>query len=488
MKFMFFIFLFSLNSSTSLFGQTHFNTFFLDKTMRIDYYHMGNATSEEARLNSIFSYGIWSGNKVNLIDLFNYGKSFYKIVDKQTGQLIYSKGFDSYFKEYQTTDKAIEGISKSFYESAIIPCPKNTFFFILEKRDSLDKLHEVFRKEINPSKDVRKLTLNDKSVKVFTTLNNGTPETKVDIVFIADGYTENEINKFRLDLQKATTAFFALEPLKSMQNKFNIRGVFKPSLQSGVTEPAAGIIKKTAVNTAFDALGSERYMLTEDIKSLRDIAAYVPYDAIFIMANSNRYGGGGIYNFYCTFTSDNINSSYLMTHEFGHSFFGLADEYYTSSTAYNNPYPQGNEPLEPNITADINKATLKWRNLLTQDIEVPTPWEKETFDAFDIAWQKERKVMNEEITKLKKEKAPAAQIISRKDEYDRKSSSHNKLVQEMLANSKYAGLVGTFEGAGYNSTGLYRPSVNCIMFTQANHFCRVCEAAMVKMINWYTGD
>ncbi len=123
-------------------------------------------------------------------------------------------------------------------------------------------------------------------------------------------------------------------------------------------------------------MGSERYILTEDNKAVRDLAAYVPYDAIYIMVNHSRYGGGGIYNFFCTFTSDNQFKDYLFLHEFGHSFSGLADEYYTSDVQYNDFYPLGLEPLEPNITALPDPANVKWKEFVSAGIKIPTPWNK----------------------------------------------------------------------------------------------------------------
>src|SRR5690554_1604443 len=92
-----------------LIGQVSFDDFFQDRTMRIDYLHSGDATSESAEITGIYAYGIWAGTKSRLTDGFNYGKSLYKIVDKNTGKLIYSKGFDNYFNEYQTTEPAIAG-------------------------------------------------------------------------------------------------------------------------------------------------------------------------------------------------------------------------------------------------------------------------------------------------------------------------------------------------------------------------------------------
>jgi len=204
--------------------------------------------------------------------------------------------------------------------------------------------------------------------------------------------------------------FFSQEPYKSLKNKFNIYGVFKPSAESGCDEPGYGQFKQTALGCSFDSLGSDRYLLTDDNRRLRDLASNVPYDALMIMVNHNRYGGGGIYNLYCTFTTDNQWYEYLMLHEFGHSFTGLADEYYTSQVAYNEFYPRGIEPVEPNITALLNPKDVKWKKLLTPGTAVPTPWEKEEFDRFDLAYQKVRQELNERIARMKREGAPKDEV------------------------------------------------------------------------------
>ena len=287
-------------------------------------------------------------------------------------------------------------------------------------------------------------------------------------------------------MNRFTGYFFRAEPCKSYRSSFNIRGVLKPSRDSGIDEPRAGIDKETAVNSTFNSMGSERYVLTEDNRSLRNIAGHVPYDALYIMVNSTRYGGGGIYNFYCVYTSDNMDSDYLMVHEFGHSFFGLADEYYTSSTAYNDFYTPEFEPAEPNITALKDPNNVKWKALMTEGIEIPTPWKKAAYDSADLAWQKERAALNDRIAELQIGNASATEVEAAKKEYDEKSAERDKEVQSYLEDSPYAGKVGAFEGAGYMSNGLYRPSINCIMFTRTDYFCPVCHDAMVKIIETYT--
>jgi IgA Peptidase M64/Peptidase M64 N-terminus len=465
-----------------------FDKYFVDKTLRIDYYHIGDAKDEFVTIDQIYRYGIWAGSRVHLIDNFNYGRYYVKIIDAASGEIIYTKGFDSYFGEYKTSQPAINGVKKTFQESAIIPSPKNKIFFTLYMRDKTNSLNEFFRAEIDPeSVNIRNDDLSDQSIKIFESENNGDPHTRVDVAILAEGYTNLEKEKFRKDLAYFTNVFFEPDPYKSNEKKFNIYGVFKPSAESGVDEPRANIFKNTVLNCTFNSMDSERYLLTEDNKSLRDIAANVPYDAIYIMVNSSRYGGGGIYNFYCTFTSDNQWKDYVFLHEFGHSFVGLADEYYTSSTAYNDFYPLGVEPTEANITALLDPSKLKWNKLKSEGIEIPTPWEKTGYDAMDNMWQSERSELNDKIAQLKREKAPQQEILKAIQQYDLKDKIHSEEVDSYLEKSKFAGMVGAFEGAGYSSQGLYRPMLDCIMFSKGNKpFCKVCEQAAREMIDSYT--
>ena len=223
-----------------------------------------------------------------------------------------------------------------------------------------------------------------------------------------------------------------------------------------------------------------------DTGPLRDIARHVPYDALYIMINHHRYGGGGIYNFYCTFTADNQWSEYLMVHEFGHSFFGLADEYYTSSTAYEDFYPKGYEPAEPNITAALDPDNIKWGHLISDDIEIPSPWEKESYDQMSLSWQKVRTRLNDRIAELRRSGASNDEVKKAEEEYDLRDREQAGMVQKYLEGSAFAGQVGVFQGAGYATTGLYRPMVDCIMFSKGQtNFCKVCEEAMVKIIMNY---
>ena len=464
------------------------NDYFTDRTMRVDYYHTGNSNSELLTIDHIYTYGTWAGSLSNLIDNFNNGAYYYKIYDDKSGSLIYSKGFDSYFKEYQTSDDAMNGISKTFQETALIPAPKNKIKFTIWKRDSKNILNQVYSTIIDPA-DIYISTeaVDSRGVTVYKSFFSGDPHTKVDVVILGEGYTQDEKAKFEKDLKHFTELFIGQEPYRSLKDKFNIYGVYKASVDSGCDNPGAGIYKNTLFGTTYYSLGSERYILTEDNKTLRDIAANVPYDAIYIMINESRYGGGGIYNFYCTFITDNQFSDYIFLHEFGHSFSGLADEYYTSDVAYNDFYPKNVEPVEPNITRLLDKENLKWKNLITPGIEIPTPWEKTEYDKFDLAWQKVRRELNQKIAVLQRDRAPEKEIDSLKNKYNQLDKQHSEEVDQFLHKSKYWGKVGAFEGAGYSSEGMYRPMLDCIMFSKGTKpFCKVCEEHIKEVIKYYT--
>ncbi len=468
-------------------AQGKFDRYFIDKTMRIDFFHIGNAEEEMATLDQVYEQGIWAGSLQNLIDPFDNGRYYAKIYDLDSGELIFSKGFDSYFGEYKTTSKALNGEKRTYHETALVPYPKNKIKFVLEVRNKKNELHPFFSQEVDPaSVDVKKDPL-AKAVKVYELRKNGNPHNKVDVAIIVEGYSLQEEEKLQKDFQRFTEVFFSHEPYKSYASRFNIYGVFKPSEESGCDEPRMGVFKNTAIRATFNSLGSERYLLTEDNRSLRDVAAHVPYDALYIMVNHKRYGGGGIYNLYCTFTADNQWYKYLFLHEFGHSFAGLGDEYYTSSVAYNDFYPRGIEPTEPNITALLDPDNLKWKELVSPGINIPTPWEKDAFDEMDLAYQKIRTEINDKIAELKRANASPEEIAEKELESEQLSKNHAEKVDAYLAKSAYFAKIGAFEGAGYSSQGLYRPMLDCLMFTKGDKpFCKVCEMAVIRVIEYYS--
>ncbi len=464
-----------------------FDTYFTNRSMRIDFYHSGDKIRDQITLDHVYKEGIWSGSLSNLIDPFNNGKYSYKLYDTKQNKLLFSKGYNSYFAEYRTTAKAAECIQRTYHESAIVPFPKNKVRFAVEARDRNNKLYEIFSTIIDPaSVDIieNKMT---KDIEIVEYLINGDVHKKIDLLFVAEGYTGEEYEKFKNDMKHFSNYFFTQQPYESNKSSFNIRGVFKPSDESGCDEPTHGYYKNTVIGATFNSMGSPRYLLTEKNKVLHDIAAAAPYDALLIMVNHTRYGGGGIYNFYLTFTSDNPWKDFVFIHEFGHSFAGLADEYYSSSTAYDEFYVSGIEPLEPNITALLNPNELKWKDLVDENTSIPTLWDKDNYDSLSIEYQRIRTKLNNKIAELKRSDASESEIINMQQKSDSTGKKHAALLKNMINENKNYKTVGAYEGAGYLSKGMYRPQLDCIMKSKnADGYCAVCKKRIVEMIRYYS--
>ncbi len=439
-----------------------FDYYFSDSTARIDIFQYGDSKFEKIVIDNIYAYKVWGGPTNNLIDNFNNGKYYVKLYDVPTNKLIYSRGFNTVFSEYQTTDDAIKGKVGIFSYTINVPLPKDDFVFVIEKRNKLNVCNVIFSIKINVKTDIRREKRpKNKIVKV---LNNGSPHKMVDIVFLAEGYTKDEFKKFEKDVEKFSEDLFSIMPYKKYKKNFNITGVFAPSVDNGTDYPLKGSYKNTVLNSTFNFFNLPRYLLTKDNISLQNLAHTVPYDVIVILVNDKRYGGGGIYNSYAIFTSDNNQSDRVFLHEFGHCFGGLADEYFSSSVAYNDFYPEGIEPTEPNITALLDPDKLKWKDLIDKDIKIPTDWNKKAYDSLNI-----------ELNELYKD------YEKNKD----KIKVLRKKVADFLLKHKLKDKVGAYQGAGY-SNKLYRPMITCLMLNlDEKRFCKVCERALERMINYY---
>jgi hypothetical protein len=468
-------------------GDGSFERDFEDATLRVDFHHTGNSEQEIVSVDRVYRQGPWAGPRSRLVDPFAYGAYLVEVRDTAEGVLLFSKGFDSYFGEYRTTGRANAGTRKTYHETVLLPFPTKPveLRYIARRRDGTKT--ELLRTTIDPSSTEIATEPPRSDTIVVEEHIGGPPAGVLDIAIVGEGYRRADIDSFKADLSHAARALLGQEPFAANRERISVRGVLAVSADRGCDEPTRGTYRDTAIGATFNSLGSERYMLTEDNRSLRDIAANAPYDALVIMVNHDRYGGGGIYNTFCTFTAHSEWADYLLLHEFGHSFAGLADEYYSSSTAYNDFYPRGHEPVEANITALLDPETLKWRELVAPGTELPTPWGKEAYDLEDAAYQKERKELNEAIAAAVRSGSPEDVVIELKKKEQRHAADHARWAQEYLAKAQGAGAVGAFEGAGYSATGLYRPTLDCLMFSRrVQPFCPVCERAVEAMILRYS--
>ncbi|GHU76307.1 hypothetical protein FACS189414_1990 [Bacteroidia bacterium] len=404
-------------------AQKNFDTYFEKKSLRVDFALSGNAVYQTAAVQQLREEPVWGGPRRNLTDPFEYGGYLVRVYDKATGELIYSRGFNTLFEEWRTTEQAKTEV-QSWTNSISVPFPKQAISLEILGRNKEDmKFSPLLKQEIDPASifiDRGKL----KDNKITRIQYKGDPASKVDLVFLAEGYTANEQDKFIADARRFTESLFITPPYNSRKNDFNVWAVGLVSEESGTDVSGSGIYKNTALNSGYYTFGLDRYLTTPDIKSTRDAVWNVACDNIFILVNSDTYGGGGMYNFYAMGTADNKQTAVVFVHELGHSLAGLADEYFTSEVAYDEDfYNIKLEPWEPNITTLVNFDS-KWKDLLSPGAPIPTPDDE-----------------------------------AHKD------------------------MTGVFEGGGYLAKGIYRPKVHCMM-RDYGPFCPACTRAIHQMIDY----
>ncbi len=453
---------------SSVFGAT--------ETMRLDYYHSGDATREIFSVDRIVIEPLpWSGHPSQAIDKSNMGKYIFEVRDAKTKDLLYSRGFASIYGEWETTDEA-KTVKRTFQESLRFPAPAATVNIVLKKRDAKNVFQQIWTTTIDPADQFIDRSKPVAPAPLITIQKAGDPEQKVDFLILGDGYTAAEAKKFEADARRMTEVLFATSPFKENRRHFNVWALCPAAAESGISRPSTGIYRDSPIGATYDAFGSERYVLTFDNRALRRTAQFAPYEFIEILVNNRTYGGGGIFNLYSTVSSDNAFANYVFVHEFGHHFAGLADEYYTSSVAYA-PAADRVEPWEPNVTALLDVSTLKWRHLVAPFANVtgiPTPWNKDAFEAYSREIQKRR-------AQLRKDKRP-------EDEMEALFREELEHTQKMFKAEKHFGQVGAFEGAMYEARGYYRPEVDCIMFSRSDKFCKVCREAIERIIKMYASS
>jgi hypothetical protein len=441
------------------------------RTMRVDYFHTGNSRHEWFSLDRVVIEPLpWPGDTARPLDDTNLGKYFFEVVDRGTNRVVYSRGFASIFGEWETTPEAAKR-NRTFSESLRFPAPERPVQIVLKKRDSDNAFREIWTTTIDPADMFVDTSHPPAPGPLLTIQKNGDPADKVDFLILGDGYTKAEYPKFEKDARRLTEILFAASPFQEHRKDFNVWALCPPSPESGISRPSTGIHRRNPVGSTYDAFGSERYILTFDNRAFRDLAEFAPYEFVEILVNGKTYGGGGIFNLYSTVAADSEWAPYIFVHEFGHHFAGLADEYYTSDVAYETGKRRV-EPWEPNVTAMLDPAHVKWADLVTPGIPVPTPWKKEEFEEYSRQTQKERR----EIRAQNRPESEMNALFRRERDHE----------TELLGTDRYSGKVGAFEGANYEAQGYYRSQEDCIMFTRDEvGFCAACRRAIERVIALY---
>lgn len=399
---------------------------FADKTLRVDYIFNGNASGQAICLDGLSALPTWAGRKHHLAELPLQGNGQIVMRNAASGKTIYTTSFSSLFQEWLETDEA-RNVTKGFENTFLLPYPLQPVEIEITLLDPRRNVRASMKHIVHPNDVLIEQKGNSHITPHKYLLHNDSPEKCIDVAILAEGYTPQEMQTFYEDADIACKSIFDHEPFKSMKKRFNVVAVASPSTDSGVSVPRLNEWKHTAFGSHFSTFYSDRYLTTSRVKAIHDALAGIPYEHIIILANTEEYGGGGIYNSYTLTTAHHPMFRPVVVHEFGHSFGGLADEYFYDNDVMTDTYPLDIEPWEQNISTQVDFAA-KWKDMLSENTPVPTPAE---------------------------------------------------------VSENYP--TGVYEGGGYSAKGIFRPAENCRMRTnEYPAFCPVCQRALRRIIEFYT--
>ena len=399
---------------------------FADKTLRVDYIFNGNASWQAICLDGLSALPTWAGRKHHLAELPLQGNGQIVMRNAASGKTIYTTSFSSLFQEWLETDEA-RNVTKGFENTFLLPYPLQPVEIEITLLDPRRNVRASMKHIVHPNDVLIEQKGNSHITPHKYLLHNDSPEKCIDVAILAEGYTLQEIQTFYEDADIACKSIFDHEPFKSMKKRLNVVAVASPYTDSGVCVPRLNEWKHTAFGSHFSTFYSDRYLTTSRVKAIHDALAGIPYEHIIILANTEEYGGGGIYNSYTLTTAHHPMFRPVVVHEFGHSFGGLADEYFYDNDVMTDTYPLDIEPWEQNISTQVDFAA-KWKDMLSENTPVPTPAE---------------------------------------------------------VSENYP--TGVYEGGGYSAKGIFRPAENCRMRTnEYPAFCPVCQRALRRIIEFYT--
>ncbi|MBR1593662.1 MAG: peptidase M64 [Alloprevotella sp.] len=394
------------------------------RTLRVDYIFSGDVARQEISVSELTSFKGWAGRRQNLDRLPLKGNGQITMADARTGNTLYCHSFSTLFQEWLNSEEATH-TRKAFENVFLLPMPTDSARITVRLLGNHERLLAEYTHTVRPA-DILLRPLDGLATAPHRyILQSGSAEECIDVAMVAEGYTADEADDFYAKAQEASDALFAHEPFKHLKNRFNIVAVALPSQDSGVSIPGQGVWKQTALGSQFNTFYSDRYLTTLNLRRLNDALAGIPYEHIIILANTDNYGGGGIYNSYTLSMTKHHFFRPVVVHEFGHSFAGLADEYFYDDQ-YTQFYYADTEPWEQNLTT-LKDFQSKWADMLPEGTPVPTP-----------------------------------------------------------ATKSREGAIGVYEGGGYQSKGVYRPFQECRMkINEWPEFCAVCQRAIECLVDFY---
>jgi hypothetical protein len=284
---------------TSTIQAQDFNVNFADSTLRLDYILSGGTKAADISIDEQIKFSGWAGRRHHLKDLPILGNGNLTMTTL-SGDTIYRTSFSTLFQEWLVTDEAQEK-PRSFEHTMLVPYPRQAVNINITLLDYRHQPIASLDHKVDPSDILIKTKSSQAETRYMH--RGGDVKTAIDVAILSEGYTESEMELFFGDALHATESILSHTPFKQLADKFNFIAVFVPSQDSGVSIPRLNDWKKTAFSSNFSTFYSDRYLTSTHVHDIHDAIAGLPYEHLIILANTDEYGGGGIYNSYTLTTA-----------------------------------------------------------------------------------------------------------------------------------------------------------------------------------------
>jgi hypothetical protein len=428
--------------------------------LRLDWVHSGTPGSEQYELVRAAPSGAADPHRAEGPDPRG---SYRWSVSAPDGRLRASRGYSTLLEEWQSTvagaAPAGEVPRRAFTESHVVPWAPGARLRIERRGPGAD--WRTLAELALPGPEAWQPAAVATPGRELRGLHGSGP---LHLLIVAEGWTAAEREAFFAAARRTCDAILRASPYAEQVARLRLSALFVASPGSGIpARPDAGG-DGTAIGTAFGStygtFGMARYLVATDLHALGRAADGIACHAVVVLCNGHDYGGSGIFNSNCCVAAgmDDADFDYVLLHELGHSLGGLGDEYFGKEVTYT--ADEAWAAWEPNVSALDGQGRVKWSARLPADLPVPTPWDHTGY----------LRLMQE-----------AAALVG-PDAAARQALLRQELARLLQAQPGY-GQLGAYEGARYQARGMFRPEVDCRMFSRtARRFCAICQDTLAVVI------
>jgi hypothetical protein len=185
--------------------------------------------------------------------------------------------------------------------------------------------------------------------EVDTISKTGDLDSRINLVFLSDGYQAEELDKFIDDVNWMMDAIFSKDPYTSYRKYFNAFAIIVPSAVSGAADDPGALIDNYFGST-FNWANIWRLVVPAHSNKVQSVLRdnFPEYDQVMMLVNDSRYGGSGGW---ISTNTTHTDGPEICIHEMGHSFASLGDEYWAGQQ-------YAGEKI--NMTQESDPNAVKW--------------------------------------------------------------------------------------------------------------------------------